>query len=52
LVAPRLAAFALLGMVNWLYQWYSREGPVKQGELARVYADFFFRGLLGLTMDD
>jgi AcrR family transcriptional regulator len=48
-VAPRLAAFALLGMVNWLYQWYSSEGPVKQDELAQVYTDFFFRGLLGTT---
>jgi AcrR family transcriptional regulator len=47
LVKPRLAAFALLGMINWLYQWYSPEGSVKQEELARVYTDFFLRGLLG-----
>ena len=46
-VAPHVAAFALLGMINWLYQWYSPEGPVKQQELAEGYADFFFRGLLG-----
>ncbi|HUU12289.1 MAG TPA: TetR/AcrR family transcriptional regulator [Terriglobia bacterium] len=42
-----LAAFALLGMINWLYQWYHAEGPVKQAELAESYVDFFFRGLLG-----
>ena len=48
-VSPRLAAFALLGMINWLYQWYNSAGPVKQDELAQVYADFFFRGLLGTT---
>ncbi len=47
LVKPQLAAFALLGLINWLYQWYSAQGPVKQEELAQVYADFFFRGLLG-----
>lgn len=47
LISPRLAAFALLGMVNWLYQWYRGEGAVKQHELAQVYSDFFFRGLLG-----
>ena len=34
-------------MINWLYQWYTPEGPIKQDELAQVYADFFFRGLLG-----
>jgi AcrR family transcriptional regulator len=49
LVKPRLAAFALLGMINWLYQWYSPEGPVKQEELAQVYTDFFLRGLLGTS---
>lgn len=49
LLTPRLAAFALLGAVNWLYQWYRPEGPVKQHELAQTYVDFFFRGLLGIA---
>jgi TetR/AcrR family transcriptional regulator, cholesterol catabolism regulator len=47
LMSPRLAAFALLGIVNWLYQWYRPEGAIKEPELARSYVDFFFRGLLG-----
>jgi len=42
-----LAAFALLGMINWLYQWYHTEGPVKQSQLAETFVDFFFRGLSG-----
>jgi AcrR family transcriptional regulator len=45
-LSPRLAAFALLGMVNWLYQWFRPEGPTKQDELTQTYVDFFFRGLL------
>ncbi len=45
--SPRLAAFALLGMINWLYQWFDPEGPVHQDELADAYVNFFFRGLLG-----
>lgn len=49
LVSPRLAAFALLGILNWLYQWYRADGPVKQDELAETYTDFFFRGLLGVN---
>jgi AcrR family transcriptional regulator len=44
---PRVAAFALLGMVNWLYQWFDPEGPVKQDELSEAFVGFFFRGLLG-----
>ena len=47
MISPRLAAFALLGIVNWLYQWYRPEGPIKEPELAQSYVDFFFRGLLG-----
>ncbi len=46
LVSPRIGAFALLGMINWIYQWYDPEGPIKQNELAQTFADFFFRGLL------
>lgn len=46
-ISPVLAAFALLGMVNWLYQWYMPEGPISQQELAATYVNFFFRGLLG-----
>jgi TetR/AcrR family transcriptional regulator, cholesterol catabolism regulator len=49
LIAPRLATFILLGIVNWLYQWYRPDGPIKLDELAETYADFFFRGLLGLA---
>ncbi len=47
LVSPKLAAFALLGMINWLYQWYQAEGPIPEEHLAEAYSDFFFRGLLG-----
>jgi AcrR family transcriptional regulator len=46
-ISPHIAAFAVLGMVNWLYQWYHAEGNVKQEEIASAYVDFFFRGLLG-----
>ena len=47
LVSPRIGAFALLGTINWIYQWYDPEGPINQNELAQTFADFFFRGLLG-----
>ena len=46
-LSPHIAAFAVLGMINWLYQWYHLEGPVKQEEISSAYVDFFFRGLLG-----
>jgi TetR/AcrR family transcriptional regulator, cholesterol catabolism regulator len=45
-LSPDIAAFAVLGMINWLYQWYHLEGRVKEEEISTAYADFFFRGLL------
>lgn len=47
LIPPILAAFNLLGIINWLYQWYRPEGSIKQDELARECVDFFLRGLIG-----
>ncbi|MCL5006016.1 MAG: TetR/AcrR family transcriptional regulator [Acidobacteria bacterium] len=47
LISPTLAAFNLLGIINWLYQWYRPEGAIGQSELTQACVDFFFRGLLG-----
>jgi len=49
LISPSVATFALLGIINWLYQWYRPEGLIKLDDLAATYADFFFRGLLGVN---
>ena len=43
-VSPRAAAFALLGMINWLYQWYKPEGPLRGEDLVRQYTDIFLAG--------
>jgi TetR/AcrR family transcriptional regulator, cholesterol catabolism regulator len=47
LISPELAAFNLLGTINWLYQWYHPDGPITQEELTHGCVEFFFRGLLG-----
>jgi AcrR family transcriptional regulator len=43
-VTPRAAAFALVGMINWIYQWYKPEGSLTGDALVRQYTDIFFRG--------
>jgi hypothetical protein len=43
-VTPRAAAFALLGMINWVYQWYKPDGPLTGDEIVRQYTEIFFRG--------
>lgn len=46
-VSARAAAFALLGMINWIYQWYRPEGSLQEPSLAQQYTEIFFRGAFG-----
>jgi TetR/AcrR family transcriptional regulator, cholesterol catabolism regulator len=43
-VSPRAAAFALMGMINWIYQWYRPEGTLTEESLVRQYTEIFFAG--------
>jgi TetR/AcrR family transcriptional regulator, cholesterol catabolism regulator len=45
-VSPRAAAFALLGMINWIYQWYKPEGELQANNLVPQFTDFVFGGVL------
>jgi AcrR family transcriptional regulator len=46
-VTPRAAAFALLGMINWIYQWYQPKGSLQEESLAQQYTEIFFQGAFG-----
>jgi TetR/AcrR family transcriptional regulator, cholesterol catabolism regulator len=46
-VTPRAAAFALLGMINWIYQWYRPEGSLQEESLVQQFTEIFFQGALG-----
>lgn len=37
-VNPRMAAFSILGSMNWMYQWYKPEGPMTVEEIAEQLA--------------
>lgn len=45
-VTARAAAFALLGMINWIYQWYRPEGSLHEEDIAKQYTEIFFKGAL------
>jgi AcrR family transcriptional regulator len=45
-VTPRAASFALVGMINWIYQWYKPDGPLTGEALVEQYTDIFFSGAL------
>jgi TetR/AcrR family transcriptional regulator, cholesterol catabolism regulator len=44
-VSPRAAAFALLGMINWIYQWYKPEGELQAQNLVPQFTDLIFGGI-------
>ena len=44
-VSPRAAAFALLGMINWIYQWYKPEGELQAQNLIPQFSDLIFGGI-------
>ena len=46
-VTPKAAAFALLGMINWIYQWYRSEGAISEEALVDQYTAIIFAGVLG-----
>lgn len=44
-IDPKVAAIAVLGMMNWIYHWYRPGGERSAAELANAYADFVVAGL-------
>jgi AcrR family transcriptional regulator len=45
-IDPRVATFALAGMINWIYQWYQPTGRIKDTDLADSFVDLFLGGVL------
>lgn len=41
---PRIAAYGLFGMMNWIYTWYDPKGPVSPETLADHFAQLFLTG--------
>lgn len=43
---PKLAAFVILGAINWIARWYRPEGSLHASELGREFVDRLLGGLL------
>jgi AcrR family transcriptional regulator len=41
----KMVALAVLGMCNWLYQWYSPSGRLAPNEIAAIFSDMVIDGL-------
>lgn len=44
-VSPRLAAYALFGMLNWTHRWFTPGKRFKAAELAETFASIFTSGM-------
>lgn len=42
---PTVAAFALLGMMNWIFSWYDPEGAIGPDRLANHFHRIYSRGV-------
>jgi len=45
-IDPSVATFAMLGMINWIYQWYRPGGRLDETALAETLSDLFLGGVL------
>ncbi len=50
-IDPRVAVFALFGMMNWIYNWYNPERDVPVSKLADDLGQLFLRGYLSGEAD-
>jgi len=41
-----MTSYAMLGAVNWLYQWFRADGRLSPEEIAGIFVGFFSRGLM------
>jgi TetR/AcrR family transcriptional regulator, cholesterol catabolism regulator len=48
-VNRQVAAYALFGMINWIYTWYKPSGPVSPERLADELTHLFLNGFLQPT---
>jgi hypothetical protein len=41
-----ILAFALLGLTNWSYNWYTPAGEIPPDQLVKIYSELLLTGLL------
>ncbi len=42
----KMAAYVVLGALNWIPSWYNPRGALSKEEIGRIFADYLVRGLL------
>lgn len=45
-IQPDMAAFAILGVTNWSYQWFHPGGAISADRLAEIFSDMILNGMI------
>lgn len=45
-IQPDMAAFAILGVTNWSYQWFNPAGSIPAEKLAEIFSDMMLNGIM------
>ena len=45
-VPAEISTMSIIGMINWTYKWFSKEGPLTIDEIALVFNDLILHSLL------
>jgi TetR/AcrR family transcriptional regulator, cholesterol catabolism regulator len=51
-IDPKIATFGLLGMCNWLSQWYRSDGQYSPQQIAAMFVNMVENGLIHLVHSD
>lgn len=41
----RVVSFAIIGMINWMSQWYEKDGRLSSDDVAHIFAELVLNGL-------
>lgn len=44
-IPPRLAAYGVIGMLNWTHRWFKPDGPVDADDIAKAFSTLTVEGL-------
>ncbi|MBM7650099.1 AcrR family transcriptional regulator [Bacillus ectoiniformans] len=45
-VPPEITTMAIIGMVNWIYKWYKRDGELSIEKIAEIFNDLILHSLI------
>lgn len=45
-VPAQIATMSIMGMINWMYKWFKKEGPLSIEEIASIFNDMMVHSLL------